>query len=982
MSHAALRSESSAPVRNAPVEAPWDVSSGPLETPDDAADAFRVFPFGIARLSGLPIDVLDAFCFSESLAQSLLIEHAVEALESHRQDLLAHLQEAVGLRSSEEAADERKALLRAARKLRRQRKLSAGQQDDLRRLGLEASLESWLRAKQDLEAARQRAEMLYDKEWTASRQALRRLAQDERLLKGLVLASPTLLKSFQGSLQKPLDAIPSNRLQRRRELGLLKYLSRAAAKTTPFSTFTTTTPVTFDGSGDDALLQLPEAAPPVSSVVLNKVIFALLHPWLESTPDLFPLFDLSLNPSLHATREGFSMLFSKDGQEQQARLGSAAALDVSARILREEGGTLPYPVFVDRLAEAFGADVDALRPRVDRMVACGFLGLNTGVSDGEHRWVAALRRRLAHSADAAVRQVYDRLGHLQQLLADYIEANASQRPEVLGRLHLQVEALWQDVGLVDADSEEAVLDAAHPGPDPQAKASGAAGALNGEPQAVTRSMVPGYVRNVRQSPFYEDACDHQPVRLHGERLQPAVDVLNVWIQRMARLSQRGAFHANMRAFYDEHFGSRGSGSHGGGFHGQVPFPIFYTAFYRAVFEPMLQAEQNRSQASFEQVHNPFGLEFMRQSMRASGELTETLRQQWAAEPGKEQLDFGRQHMDVQGLPRTFRGAPGSVSAFVQLVPAGCGLEEDGIFLEKAQTLAGMGKYFSRFLYQFDGRYSEQLRQHNGRHPGVLVAELCDDSAFSFNANLHPPLTDAEINYPARLTGLDAGRNLPLSDLMVCPDATDPHRLHLRHRTSGKDVLPVDLGFLNPTRRPPLFRVLKLFSPLFQHQLLFPWSTQANVPPPDDAVVHRPRLVFENRLVVSRRAWRVPASVLRHTLQGKTPVENLHRLDAWRREHGMPQEVYVHSHPMERDQIGPDTVGEADSTQGGRTYSHKPQYLSFASGLFAQLLHDEVRDHRGVLIFEEMLPRRDALAERSGRPHATELVLQLDRASHA
>lgn len=95
MSQAALRSESSNLGHSIHVEAPWDDASRSLEAQDDGVSGFHVFPFGVARLSGLPIATLDAFGFKESLAQRTVaqrrvIEQVVEVEEMlPRRDALA-----------------------------------------------------------------------------------------------------------------------------------------------------------------------------------------------------------------------------------------------------------------------------------------------------------------------------------------------------------------------------------------------------------------------------------------------------------------------------------------------------------------------------------------------------------------------------------------------------------------------------------------------------------------------------------------------------------------------------------------------------------------------------------------------------------------------------------------------------------------------------------------------------------------------------
>lgn len=929
---------------------------------------YRPYPFAICRLGGRPFDLVDSLRSDDSLRRQAALDRRRDDLATAREELLEALGSAIGAHQG----DPRRKLLRAARKLRRQHKLSDAQQGDMVELGLEPTLAAWRRAGEAADTALRHRDEAYGQDLVAGRRAIRRLAQDEPFLQGLVLASPVLHRSFVASLESPFESLPYNREQRRLELSLVKYASRSAAKTTPFSTFSPIAAASLEDPGGDASeddtsaaaswvadswVALPQGDA-ASSVTLNKVIYALLHPFFESHAELFPLFSVTLNPSFHATEEGFAMLLSRQGRESWVSLGASPAVARVAELLRRADGTMPYTAFVEALAEDLGTDRDALRPRVDRMLGSGLLGLNSHIADAEPRWAERLVELLGPSEETTARTLRQQLQRMQGKLADYGAAASVERAALLEGLQGDIDAL------------EKTLSEAETGEESDSGDGVAADRVSGDDRGA-ESTRQRHLRALRQSPLYEDT--HLPVaaRLHAGRLRPVLETLAVWVERSSRLTLRRAFHANLRVFYDRHFGDRP----------RLGFPTFYRHFYHQVFEKILQVEHRMADSSFDAIYNPFGLDLLPNARRASEALVAHLRRLWAADPQAENLHFDRRAFTVEDLPPLFPRAPGSVNVFSHLLPAGAPLEHDALLVEKAQALAGHGKYFSRFLHGLGGSHGEALRAHNRRHDGMIIAELCDDSAFSFNANLHPPLTDAEINYPAPLTGFEPRRNLPLADLEVCPDGADRHRLRLIHRPTQRDVLPVDLGFLNPTRRPPLLRVLGLFSGLFQHQQLFPWSLQDGMPPPEDQVVYRPRMVFEDRLVLGRRAWRVPAAVLHRLLDGASPAAAMHRLDRWRRSLGMPEEVFFHSQAKVRGGHEGDTeAGEKDGAPAGsgRTYSHKPQYSSFSSVLLVQLLCEELRHHEEVLVFEEMLPSRHALAQRQGRPHVAEWVLQLDR----
>lgn len=101
-------------------------------------------------------------------------------------------------------------------------------------------LERWLTARRELAGALATGGGLVDDGLAAARAELRRLAAEERLRLGLVLASPTLDGQLDAFIAEgaagPVPA-PDKRA-RKKERSLLSYLYRTACKTSPFSTFT------------------------------------------------------------------------------------------------------------------------------------------------------------------------------------------------------------------------------------------------------------------------------------------------------------------------------------------------------------------------------------------------------------------------------------------------------------------------------------------------------------------------------------------------------------------------------------------------------------------------------------------------------------------------------------------------------------------------------------------------------------------------
>ncbi|HYH82616.1 MAG TPA: lantibiotic dehydratase, partial [Longimicrobium sp.] len=851
---------------------------------------YSVYPMGIARVAGQPFDALAALHFPRSLRVHERLARHERARDAALARLGERLHHAVGAADGEA----RRALLAAARNLRRNHKLSDEQAHTLRAAApgdVAAALERWERTSERVRATAEACERVYRRETREARRALAELASDEAFLNGIVLGSSPVYERLRARLEGASSVRhPRGPAARRLELTLLRYFARAATKTTPFSTLTSTAIARFSDDERSALAELAPGDAPLSAVTVNKGIYGLLAPLLAEAPELFPQFGVTPNPSLRAVGESHSMLLSRGGREHVVVLPASPVIDRCVALIARLGGTAPYAVVVRELAAALRADPAEVARRVDRLMEAGILQLNSGIPERDQAWVAPLVAALRDSPHPLATRACELLGTMEELAGRYPAAGPAGRLALLGAAREALGGLF-----------------------PPGGAPGEAGKAP-PPQRARDRLLTG----VRATPLFEDTAFARPVLLNTPRLRPALDALAVWVDCMSRGSPVWAHRANLRAYYDQAFAG----------HERVPFPAFYEGYRAAVFDPMLRHEQNPSPES-RQATDPFSLPQIAESAAEGERLFSLLAARWATDPGAEDMHLCRDDF----APRAGgvrHPAPGSSGVFAQLAAFAGG---DAIVVDKNSIFPGMGKYFSRFLPQFPARYAEEVLAHNARHPEYMVAELCDDGEFSFNGNLHPPLARFDINYPARVTGLRAETNLPLAELVVEPDAALSWRLKLVHAPSGREVLPADLGFLTPRWRPPLFRVLSLFTACFHETLPIPWHTgQPHRPEArEDGVVYRPRVRFEEHVILSRRGWRVPSATLEGVVRGLAPGAAFRALNGWRLAHGIPRHVFFST----AQAMQPDAAARPPGARPPRAI-HKPQYVDFESGALVDL----------------------------------------------
>ncbi|MCZ7459967.1 hypothetical protein [Streptomyces sp. WMMC940] len=309
-------------------------------------------------------------------------------------------------------------------------------------------------------------------------------------------------------------------------------------------------------------------------------------------------------------------------------------------------------------------------------------------------------------------------------------------------------------------------------------------------------------------------------------------------------------------------------------------------------------------------------------------------------PGAPGAPFG----PAPGTARPARPGRSSCLPSVAVVFQDCDADGDGPLLVVNQVSSGAGGLVARFHRLYDSvgdapgaGFAERLRAWvRTLHPDAECLEfvparevnpLQGDSCGVLPASLHWPTV------PRRF-----GPGVPVEELVLVHDGRR-NALELRRR-SGTPVAPVYLGTVP--------RHLVGGAARFLLVLADPWWL-----PPGLADGTRPdgqpgagRGASARHVVagaaVRRAHWRWETSEVPRREPGEEPAVFLERVDAWRRAHGMPAEVYVRG-------------GSGSPRRGDR--ARKPLWLSFASPTGLDLL-DRLTERPGtVLVFAECLPRR-------------------------
>ncbi|MGV9318744.1 lantibiotic dehydratase [Streptomyces sp. NPDC003660] len=874
------------------------------------------------RVAGLPaetVEVLRAPETADWAARTAAEEDRLRALGARLSDPLSA---AVG--ATEDAALRRRLLA-----LRRQvfnnrlpadlpaaRDLASGLDGDTG-----ADLTAWLDARLRWEELRAEGETVLGGALARTRAALRGLALDDRLRRGLLLASPTLEERLDAFAADPNPA-PGKRA-RKMERSLLSYLYRTACKTSPFSTLTGVALGGFAEGGD--LTEVGDAW--TSHPRLNVVVLSRLAELIVADParraDLpvapasgWKLDDDRIRYVRRAVTAGDdSAPVSFDAaQDRLFFLRRQGALDGMLTLLRDTEGTLTHGDLARWLATTTGAGEEEAGHYLTALRELGMLqlpSLDTSVHSADP--LRAFQRALRGLGVAWADTVAARLDGPAETVARYGAADVPTRRALLAGLRTELGSLQIDLG-----AERPVL-----------------------PQTLLYEDVSAGTTSAPLAQWAEPVA--APLRSIG-RVLPAFDVA---------LPQR----LTLKGFFVARYGRGGRCE---------DLLRLVHDFHEDIFRQYLQFTAAKDGYLPDGSHAPeenwLGVPEITAVDRARATLTARMRERWA-ELAQDTDEFVLDDAIVDEMADALGAAAPAFrpqSHFLQLAR-----HADGPLAVLNNSYGGLCFPFTRFTHCFDGAdgLTGALREglRSVPPPGAVLAEVTAGAATT-NLNLHGRLTDYEIVCPGENSTAPEEARLHLDDLYAVHDETED-RLLLRSRRLDREVVPVYLGYLVPMVLPEIPRTLLLFSPT-SRSVPDVWR---GVPTgeAEDGVTRRPR-VRHHALVLQRRSWTVADGHLPLRTPGTADADWYLAWHRWRVRHALPARVFATVHEETAD-------GQGAAWFGGS----KPQYVDFESPLSLTALEGLLAGKRARTVFEEMLPAEDELHVTSPRGrHVAELAVEL------
>jgi len=787
-----------------------------------AVDA-GVPPTFVVRVAGLPMAVLDRLsCPSVLDALDELTAHR-EELRRVGEQLSAALHDVIGVTTDRTV---RRRLLTLRRRVYQVRPAD-GIGEEVRcalPADLDARLARWRSDCARLAALTEHAEAVLAAQTLDNRAVLAEVARDEDFRRGLVLASPDL----HAELVRWLAAGPAPRPHRQLETSLAKYVARAAAKTTPYSTFTSLGEGRWDPAGP-ARAHCAAGWQRRSSVELAVGVLTRLRGELARWPQVRPRTRLRVNPSL--SEDGSTARFVPPGPaEPISEIAVSPTLRRVLDTLRAVEGAR-YPSAQAALAALDPtADPRRLAAYLDALVAAGVLEAQLDVPDQSADHLADLLTVLAGCPGPRVQAVRATLCRLHDDLARVADAGtAAERARAVGELGATLGAL------------SAQLDR------------------------------PGW--------------DGLPTRVHEDTVVTDLD-LRLGLRSWAPVLDELRALAGLDGLYDrflrprlalrEHFLARfGPGA-----------TVELLRWSRAVTDDAARDDRGLGALLARPWDAPAG------GVGACAELerVEQLRRGVAAlvrgapvdAAGVRRLD----RADLLGIAATvpeLARPRGSVAFHGQpMVVAGTAL----FVLNNSD--AGFRRAHAR-LRRLAGRVrAAPLDRPQLPEVGVVHADIA--ALGGSNLSLRASHTPYEITYPGCVSARPSHEQIPLADLDVVHEARTG-RLLLRRRTHGQEVVPLNLGTLVDRALPWTYRLLMQAFGTSTFGGLPDRLSRRPAPRPGGSTVRVPRLRLGG-VVIARDTWVVPRGEVPLRDPGEAALAHLARLTRWRREHAIPRCCFV------------------------------------------------------------------------------------------
>ncbi|WP_080779573.1 lantibiotic dehydratase [Chryseobacterium phocaeense] len=868
----------------------------------------NILPYIFTRYAALPVKSLQKLSYSNIEDQLNQWETMTEYVQSCNEKLCDQLYTLIQQSSDDQ---ERKLLLNLKRSVFNKRQNARDLAEKIPSETFDSiknSWNEWLNADQKYKEFEQLWEKDFHNRLWSHRKNIQELAGEYPFKNGVLLSSKDLYEQLENFRDADVQSLSKD--QERMEFSVLRYLTRMAYKTSPFSSFTYLglTEITSETSP-----KVHDPDTPNCNIRLNNKLLKRIKKLMERHPDLQGLLFVNTNSSILETDNRFSFLMNCANIEVFQEIQAGGVNRYIKELIHDAQENISLISLIEQLSTQIEADFSELKHYVLKLVDSGFLELTLECSEIDPDWDRHLLSFLAghKNGNKAAEQLWQLVSNLREAKNAFGTAGIAQREILLKEssslFDRTISDLENQAGIIKLPKDEIqnVLDYI----------------LNKYRNGEGFEKLPYIPVDYRQEGFiYEDTYTNQISTIDENTVNGLGQLLSDLCNRLSAFDIRAGGKNSVKNFFTTTYSKDQL----------VPLITFYHEYYRYKNKSDLENEQIQ-----ENVWSDLFWKDLQQEEHPLGEIRIRMKH-------------------LNGLPSSNQSCP-ACSAFLQL------FDQSSVTGTKAVVnglMQGMGKMSGRFLHLFDPEISEIHREYNKRlFPDHLLLELNDDS--SFNANIHPPLLDYEVKMPASNTQMKRSQQIPLERISVAYNA-DQDKVYLIDTVLKKEIYAFDLCLETITNRSNLYQLMSLFNPctyVSYHPLIQVIDRNYAKELSHEAIRMFPRIIFEEKLILRRKGWLIDLQAIPRQSKEENSSIYFLRFHQWLAKIDLSTSVFLY---LQSSYIPEDS--SADKTAGTRD-DYKPQYIDFKQPLLFNLFIKLLNRAGSFIYTEEALPSVDHDQER-------------------
>lgn len=745
----------------------------------------------------------------------------------------------------------------------------------------------------------------------SDRRSLYSSMQNQLFLNGVYMSSESIYHYITKLVNSANENLHKKEITK--DLGILKYLSRSSAKTSPFSTFTSVN--LCDISNKKNIRFQPNGV--VAKLTINSWLLNIIQHIITSDKELLGYMSVHLNSTLKVNKEEFRYVINLNNVEtfQTVKLNS-----LLNELLNEfkKRKTLQINYLINRIKTKFQIDEDNAQQHLLSCINIGFIEIKKLSSAIDPNWnetlLLNLKKTFSKNNSLQIKIIIETLEYLNRITSTKSLFDVNHKNEL-------IKIAKDKIGQIIEFSPK---------------------------QQIEKN------KHILKNIFFEDAKAQEHVSFKKNLITPVGETLAHLYNILGFLDYR----KNEQLLMYEYFRKKYS------INSKVSFLEFYEDYYRDIVLNKNKTPTNSTSSNKGYVISKY--QKLKEQWTKSFLAAVTAINENKEEIFVNSAQIIQSNNEVKFQPN--HSIHGSVGAFLQFTFKNNHLSGQHYTIVNS-LFYGYGKMFSRFLHLFPKSAYKKIADNNTfkQNNEFLFAEV-NDSSFH-NANLHPPLLPYEIVFPGCHTRLKDKQQIYVNDIEIYADQK-LKTLNLLHSKSKTPIFPLDLGFQSMKGRSEMFQLMTYFSKtdfnsyntltsIINHQI---FQEKKNRYP-----IILPRIIYEGNIILQKKTWIIDKKSIPIQENGATEAIYHFMIIQWKNSLGIPDHIFFRLYSRK---IAFDTPDKG-------TKDYKPQYINFNSPLFIKLFQKLINKAQYYIEIEEMLPAPNDLLQIDGSKKVSEFYIQID-----